>query len=113
ADTVLEQRARDHEALDLGGALVDLHDARIAVEAFDRVFLHVAVAAVDLDRLVGDPVRGLAGVELGHRRLARERTSAILEPRRALSTRRAVPASLNWTAWIWDRGVPKAWRTCA
>src|SRR5260221_9005054 len=83
-DPVPEQAARDHQPLDLAGAFVDLHHPGVAVVALDRVLLHVAVAAVDLNRLVGDPGRRLAGVELGHRRLARERTPAVLEPGGAL-----------------------------
>src|SRR5436190_4032321 len=63
---VTQHAARDHQALDLRRALVDLHDARVAVVALDRVLLHVAVATVNLDRLMRDPGRGLARVELGH-----------------------------------------------
>src|SRR5690348_7265249 len=82
-DAILEKTARDDEALDLARAFVDLHDARVAVVALDRVFLHVAVAAVDLDRLVRDPRRGLGGVQLGHRRLAPERALRVAHPRGA------------------------------
>src|SRR5690242_15417009 len=82
-DAVLEQRARDDEALDFARAFVDLHDARVAVIALDRILLHVAVAAVDLDRLVRDPGRGLGRVQLGHRRRAAERLIRVAHPRRA------------------------------
>src|SRR5207253_8009311 len=46
-----EDRARDHEALDLARPLVDLGDLRVSVVALDRELLRVAVAAEDLDRL--------------------------------------------------------------
>ena len=39
--------ARDHHSLDLGGALADLEDLRVAVEAPDRELVHEAVAAED------------------------------------------------------------------
>ena len=53
ADARGAERPRDHEALDLVGALADREDLRVAVEAADGVLLDVAVAAVDLDGLVG------------------------------------------------------------
>src|SRR6266542_3125547 len=43
-----EDLARDHEPLDLRGALVDLEQLRVAHQLLDRIFLHVAVAAEDL-----------------------------------------------------------------
>src|SRR6266446_1458753 len=46
-----EDRARNHEALDLARTLVDLGDLRVSVVALDRELLRVAVAAEDLDRL--------------------------------------------------------------
>src|SRR5690348_2012323 len=46
-----EQLARDHEFLDLAGALPDQQERRIAIEAFDRVFGRISVAAVDPQRL--------------------------------------------------------------
>ena len=52
--------AGDQHALHLGGALADLQDLRVALEAGDRELVHEAVAAVDLG--------GLPGV--GHRDLA-------------------------------------------
>ena len=50
-----ENRACDHEALDLARALVDLGDLGVAVVALDRELLRVAVAAEDLDRLARLP----------------------------------------------------------
>src|SRR5262245_6789954 len=72
--------ASDDHALHLISALSDLEDLLVAVEAGDRGLLHVAEAAVDLERRVRNPVRELPGVELRHRRFARERPSLILEP---------------------------------
>src|ERR1051325_648022 len=82
--TVPEQAACDHQALDLRRALVDLHDARGAVVAFDRVLLHVTVATMDLNGLVRHVGRGLGGVELGDAGGADEILPRVLEPRGAL-----------------------------
>src|ERR1043166_3757294 len=82
--TVPEQAACDHQALDLRRALVDLHDARVAVVAFDRVLLHVTVATMDLNGLVRHVGRGLGGVELGDAGGADEILPRVLEPRGAL-----------------------------
>ena len=74
----------DDQPLDLRGALEDGVDLRVAVPALDRVLADVAVAAHDLDRLLGHPDRGLAGVELGHRALARGELLAVpAHPRRS------------------------------
>src|SRR4051794_4712966 len=62
----LEQLPADHHLLDLGGALADQEQRRVAVDALDLVFLGVAVAAVDAQRLLGVRVRGLRGEQLGH-----------------------------------------------
>src|SRR5215470_17772607 len=48
---LLRQRAADHQALDVAGALVDLADADVAVDALDREVGEVAVAAMDLQRV--------------------------------------------------------------
>src|SRR5262245_42880709 len=48
-----QQPARHDLRLDLGGAFEDVEDPRVAEDAADRVFLGVAVAAVDLQRIVG------------------------------------------------------------
>src|SRR5204862_2895647 len=65
--TLGTHRPRDHDALDLVGALVDLRDLRVAHHALDRVFLDVAVAAEDLDRVGRDLHRDVGAVELRHR----------------------------------------------
>src|SRR5262249_21526007 len=82
ASPLQTEMASDDHALHFIRALSDLEDLLVAVEARDRGLLHVSEAAVDLERRVRNPVRELAGVELRHRRFARERSSLVLEPRR-------------------------------
>src|SRR5687767_14155853 len=62
-------RARDHQPLNLGGALEDVVDLRVAVHALNGVLARVAVAAEDLDRPFGGPHGDLAGLQLRHRAL--------------------------------------------
>src|SRR6185436_15987907 len=76
----LQDPIGDHHLLDLAGPLVDLGDAGVAEVALDVVLLGVAVAAVDLERLVGDPLRHLGGEELGLRRLERVALLVLLGP---------------------------------
>src|SRR5581483_6185828 len=59
--------ARDHQLLDLLGALEEVVDLGVAVPALDGEVADVAVAAEDLDGPLGDPDRGAAGLELAHR----------------------------------------------
>src|SRR3954466_7011990 len=59
-------RAGDHEALDLVRALVDLGDLCVAHHPLDRILVHVAVAAEDLDCLDRDRHRGVGREELRH-----------------------------------------------
>src|SRR5579859_484857 len=67
-DAARKQRfARDHEALDLGGALVQLHDLGVAEELLDGVVLDEAVAAVDLHGFGCDLHRGVGREALGVR----------------------------------------------
>src|SRR5262245_22566352 len=75
------EMASDDHPLHLIRSLSDLEDLLVAVKTGDRGLLHVPEAPVDLERRVRDPVRELAGEELRHRRLARERPSPVLEPR--------------------------------
>src|SRR5450432_1562740 len=51
--------ARDHNPLDLRGALVDLQQLGIAHQLLDRILLGVAVAAEDLDRVRRATHRGV------------------------------------------------------
>src|ERR1051325_8054645 len=67
---LLRHLARDHEPLDLLGALVDLRDLRVAHEALDGIFLDVAVAAEDLHGLRRALHRDVAALHLRH--LARD-----------------------------------------
>src|SRR5436190_7127535 len=78
--------ARDHEALDLIGALVDLRDLRVAHHPLDGVLLHVAVAAEDLDGVGRHVHRDVGAVELRHRRDLRElrRVDAVVDHLAAL-----------------------------
>ena len=62
-----EHVARDHHALDLRGALVDLQQLRVAHQLLDRVLLRVAVAAEDLDRVGRAAHRRVGAVRLGVR----------------------------------------------
>src|SRR4051812_46969818 len=63
----LAHGAGDHEALDLVGALVDLRDLRVAHHALDRVLVHVAVAAENLNGLDRHVHRRVRGEQLRHR----------------------------------------------
>src|SRR3954463_2066955 len=75
-----EDRASDHEALDLARALVDLRDLRVAVVALDRKLLRVAVAAEHLDRLGGLAARHLGREQLRLRPLLGVPPALLLEP---------------------------------
>src|SRR5437667_9830823 len=61
------QRPRDDQALDLAGAFEERVDLGVAVPLLDREVADVAVAAADLDRLLGHLHGDLAGLQLGHR----------------------------------------------
>src|SRR5438874_12003017 len=75
-----EDRAGDHEPLDLARPLVDLGDLRVAVVALHRKLLRVAVAAEDLDGLPSLPPRGLRRKELSLRALLPVRPALLLQP---------------------------------
>src|SRR5581483_2675817 len=68
-DPGARDRAGDHQALDLGGALEDRVDLGVAVHPLHRVLARVAVAAEDLDRALRRPHGDLPGLELGYRTL--------------------------------------------
>src|SRR6185503_4725549 len=55
---------------DLGGAAADGHEPVVAEEALDGVLAHVAVAAVELDAVIGYSLRHVRGEELHHGDLA-------------------------------------------
>src|SRR5258706_6095744 len=75
--TVLQQRTGDDHALDLARALVDAGDTRVAIGALDPQLAHVAHAAVDLHRGIGDAAEHLRGEELGHRGALRDALAAV------------------------------------
>src|SRR5688572_23799176 len=63
-----QQLPRNHEALDLAGALADRTELHVAEVLLRRVVLHEAVSAMDLHAFLRGPHRDLARVELGDRR---------------------------------------------
>src|SRR5438067_6502508 len=69
--SLAKQVAGDNDAHDLVGAFEDLVHAQIAQIALDREVLEVAVAAVELQRLVRDMKPGIGREALGHRALHR------------------------------------------
>src|ERR1700733_13585735 len=78
----LKDPGGNYDALDFAGALVDFGDARVAIHALDGILATVTVAAVNLNRLVGDARGHLAGKELGGGSLHREAPAGVLFPRR-------------------------------
>ena len=65
--SLAEEVAGDDDAHDLVGAFEDLVHAQIAQIALDREILEIAVAAMQLQRLVDDMKPGIGGEALGHR----------------------------------------------
>src|SRR5947208_8051927 len=66
-----QQLACNHEPLDLRGALVDLVELGVPHQLLDRVLLHVAVAAEDLDGVRRDLHADVGGEPLRVARLQR------------------------------------------
>src|SRR3546814_14312667 len=64
----------DDQLLDLRSAFVNAEDTHIAEEALDRGLAHIAGAAMDLDRPVGDPAHHL-GARSEARRVGKEGVS--------------------------------------
>src|SRR5205807_8164224 len=81
-------RLADELLHDLVGAGADPAQAGITPGALDRELPHVAVAAQDLDRLVGDPDRVLGRQQLGLRDLP-DRILALVPALRCLVHERA------------------------
>src|SRR5207247_2610221 len=71
------QRPRDDQALDLARAFEQGVDLGVAVPLLDREVADVAIAAADLDRLLGHLDRHLARLELGHRALGMLELAAV------------------------------------
>src|SRR3954471_14657522 len=76
------ERARYDHLLNLIRPLADREDLRVAVEATDRVLLDVAVAAVDLHRLVGCLHCQSPRLQLRLRRDEAEVAPLVLQPSR-------------------------------
>ena len=74
-----QQPPGDDDAHDLVGAFEDLVDAQIAQMALDREVPEVAVAAMQLQRLVDDVEPGVGGDALGHRTVQRRLGVALVE----------------------------------
>ena len=86
-----------------------------SVEATHRVFLDVAVAAVDLHCLLGGSDGQAPGLQLGLGGREVERLSGVLlegrlvrEQARAASISVDMSASLAWMAWYFEIDCPKA-----
>src|SRR5438445_12703343 len=63
-----QQRTRNHDALNLVRALIDLGYLRVSHHSFDRVVRDVSVTAEDLHAVGRDLHRHVGGEELGHGR---------------------------------------------
>ncbi|MCO5556213.1 hypothetical protein L7F22_009759 [Adiantum nelumboides] len=71
------QTPADHLLHDLGGAAVDPGDARVGVGLRDRVLVHVAVPAVQLQAAVDDPALQLGAPVLRLRRVDRRQLAGV------------------------------------
>src|SRR5207247_9947986 len=77
------REAADDELLDLRRPLVEAIHARVAPVPFDWELVGEAVAAVDLDGVVGGALSGLGRVKLRDARLTRVRPSLVFQVARA------------------------------
>src|SRR4030095_9297968 len=75
------EKRGDDVALDLARAGVELASDRIAQLALDLVLHHVAIATVDLDRVLAALHPAIADVQLGHRGLQINRLAVTGRPR--------------------------------
>src|SRR3954467_9278285 len=82
--SALQEPLRDHLVLDLGGALEDAEDPRVAPEALRGELPRVAVAAEDLHRLAGDVLGHLRAEGLGHPRFQVAALAGVLHPGRVV-----------------------------
>src|SRR5712691_11042654 len=110
-DSLSEKPLGDDLFHHLGRARGDGPEPHVAEEALHGKLAHVAVATVELDRLVGDPVGHLGAEELGHGDLGDAVPPGTVEPRRAASISVAISAIRCRRACLSLRGVPKAWRS--
>ena len=72
----LKNLFRDRLQLQVRRAFVDLADLRVAIQLLDRVVLHEAVAAEQVDRERRDALGDFRREELAHRRLGEKRLAA-------------------------------------
>src|SRR5262249_38973444 len=77
------QSPPDHHALDLAGSFINAQRANVTVQPLGRRPGQKACAAVKLERLVDDALRGLGRKQLGHGRFALRALAAIVHSRRA------------------------------
>src|SRR5919201_4373730 len=68
---------RDDDALDFGRAFINLRDLRVSEQPLNGIFLYIAVAAEDLDRLRRHPHRRFARHQFCHRAKLLEVLSSI------------------------------------
>src|SRR5882672_3219443 len=79
-----QELARNDQPLDLARPFADGRQLHVAEVFLGRIVLHEAVAAVDLDAVVGHLDRDFARVQLRHRRLERRAPAALFQIRRAI-----------------------------
>src|ERR1700686_5385971 len=72
-----------HQLVDLARALVDDGALAVAVEAADRAFVGIAVAAMNLDRVARGPLGGILGEPFGQAGLAGVAPAVVLQPSRS------------------------------
>src|SRR5690348_9934430 len=89
-----QQVAGDDDAHDLVGAFEDLVHPHVAQIALDREVLEITVAAVQLQRLVGDTEAGIGGEVLAACALLRSKSPGAATSR-TRATSRGTPAA-SW-----------------
>src|SRR3989442_15916274 len=70
---------RDRLKLQVGRAFVDLSDLRVAPQLLDRIVLHEAVAAVEIDRERRDALGHLRREDLAHGGFGEERLPGVAQ----------------------------------
>src|ERR1700722_10609695 len=98
------ERPGDHQLLDLVGSLADREDLRVAVEPADRILLDVAVAAMDLERLVGRVNGEPPALQLCLRREQAKVAALVLEPGGLLHKK---PARLGFDRDVGELGLDR------
>src|SRR4030095_13870920 len=76
---LLQKQLGDGLQLHVAGSLVNRANLGIPVVLLGGIFLRIAVSAEQLQALRRDSVRHLGTEELGHRRLAQERLTTVLQ----------------------------------